>query len=198
LRSSGAATRLDGDPGASGHVGGSMEAARATPGGRLTAKAPLMRVLIARRQRVVRRRSCHHHRGDPAWRSSVWRPTARRPSPLRRPPARRRPDGPAHASDGWRRGDGSPMRRCRGRAGRRTHDLRRRRLDHRGALGRSGRIPHEGCHPDDIRRALEAAAAGQSVLDPAVQHRFSKLPRESGPAGHTAGRLTDREAEVLA
>jgi DNA-binding NarL/FixJ family response regulator len=55
---------------------------------------------------------------------------------------------------------------------------------------------------DDIRRALEAAAAGQSVLDPAVQALLVKAATAPAPA--FAGRppvlpdgLTDREAEVL-
>jgi DNA-binding NarL/FixJ family response regulator len=60
---------------------------------------------------------------------------------------------------------------------------------------------------DDIRRALEAAAGGQSVLDPAVQARLLEAAR----AGVQAERdrpgevrpplpdgLTDREGEVLA
>ena len=39
---------------------------------------------------------------------------------------------------------------------------------------------------DDIRRALEAAVAGQAVLDPAVQATLLKAARRerSGPAGH--------------
>ncbi len=58
---------------------------------------------------------------------------------------------------------------------------------------------------DDIRRALEAAVAGQSVLDPAAQAALLKAaqhaPREPGaplprPASLPDG-LTEREAEVL-
>jgi len=51
---------------------------------------------------------------------------------------------------------------------------------------------------DDIRRALEAAAAGQSVLDPAVQASLLKAAQASPnrPATLPDG-LTDREAEVL-
>ena len=51
---------------------------------------------------------------------------------------------------------------------------------------------------DDIRRALEAAVAGQAVLDPAVQATLLKAARNAPvrrdipPDG-----LTDREAEVL-
>jgi DNA-binding NarL/FixJ family response regulator len=65
---------------------------------------------------------------------------------------------------------------------------------------------------DDIRRALEAAAAGQSVLDPVAAARLVEAAvRESGAgavagAGETAGGvkvglpdgLTEREGEVLA
>jgi len=70
---------------------------------------------------------------------------------------------------------------------------------------------------DDIRRALEAASAGQAVLDPVVQAALLRAARSGGgatPAGGTGpggpagapsgdrGRvlpdgLTDREAEVL-
>jgi len=52
---------------------------------------------------------------------------------------------------------------------------------------------------DDIRRALEAAAAGQSVLDPAVQASLLKAAQASPsrPSMLPDG-LTDREAEVLA
>ena len=60
---------------------------------------------------------------------------------------------------------------------------------------------------DDIRRALEAAAAGQSVLDPAV-HAAARggqvaascgPPASCGPAGRPLpDGLTEREAEVLA
>jgi DNA-binding NarL/FixJ family response regulator len=55
---------------------------------------------------------------------------------------------------------------------------------------------------DDIRRALEAAIAGQSVLDPAVQAALLKAAqhapraRPHDPASPPDG-LTDREAEVL-
>lgn len=52
---------------------------------------------------------------------------------------------------------------------------------------------------DDIRRALEAAAAGQSVLDPAVQASLLKAARSSpGRPSTLPDGLTDREAEVLA
>ena len=51
---------------------------------------------------------------------------------------------------------------------------------------------------DHIRRALEAAAAGQAVLDPAVQARLVAVarPNSTGTAELPAG-LTEREAEVL-
>lgn len=54
---------------------------------------------------------------------------------------------------------------------------------------------------EDIRRALEAAAAGQSVLDGAVQARLLEAARTraSGPPRppELPDGLTDREAEVL-
>jgi DNA-binding NarL/FixJ family response regulator len=52
---------------------------------------------------------------------------------------------------------------------------------------------------DDIRRALEAAVAGQSVLDPSVQAALLNAARQhpARPANLPDG-LTDREAEVLA
>jgi DNA-binding NarL/FixJ family response regulator len=51
---------------------------------------------------------------------------------------------------------------------------------------------------DDIRRALEAAAAGQSVLDPAVQASLLKAARSNpGRPSTLPDGLTDREAEVL-
>ena len=51
---------------------------------------------------------------------------------------------------------------------------------------------------DHIRRAIEAAAAGQAVLDPAVQARLVEAARlpSSIPSELPAG-LTDREGEVL-
>ena len=60
---------------------------------------------------------------------------------------------------------------------------------------------------DDIRRALEAAAGGQGVLDPAVQARLLEAARAgvqagrdrpAGPRTPLPDGLTDREAEVLA
>lgn len=52
---------------------------------------------------------------------------------------------------------------------------------------------------ENIRRALEAAAAGQAVLDPAVQARLVEVasPPAARPAQLPNG-LTEREAEVLA
>ncbi|HEY1990519.1 MAG TPA: response regulator transcription factor [Acidimicrobiales bacterium] len=52
---------------------------------------------------------------------------------------------------------------------------------------------------DDIRRALEAAAAGQAVLDPDVQARLVRAAhlRPGKPKTLPDG-LTDREGEVLA
>jgi DNA-binding NarL/FixJ family response regulator len=54
---------------------------------------------------------------------------------------------------------------------------------------------------DDIRRALDAAARGQALLDPAVHARLVQLAHQR-PAGSSDGRLPDgltvREAEVLA
>ena len=51
---------------------------------------------------------------------------------------------------------------------------------------------------DDIRRALEAAVAGQTVLDPAVQAVLLKAAqRRAAPPTELPDGLTDREAEVL-
>ncbi len=57
---------------------------------------------------------------------------------------------------------------------------------------------------DDIRRALEAAAAGQSVLDPAVQAKLIQAAQAGAPRDEQTGAplprpdgLTEREAEVL-
>ena len=71
--------------------------------------------------------------------------------------------------------------------------------------GASGYLTKDATR-DDIRRALEAAAAGQSVLDPAVQNVLleaaragarAQRPAES-PARDLPDGLTEREAEVLA
>jgi DNA-binding NarL/FixJ family response regulator len=55
---------------------------------------------------------------------------------------------------------------------------------------------------DDIRRAVEAAAAGQAVLDPSVQAALLKAAQQGAarPAAPTVppDGLTDREVEVLA
>ncbi len=58
---------------------------------------------------------------------------------------------------------------------------------------------------EDIRRALEAAAAGQAVLDPAAQAALLGAARAGGSSGSSApptprqlpDGLTEREAEVL-
>jgi DNA-binding NarL/FixJ family response regulator len=53
---------------------------------------------------------------------------------------------------------------------------------------------------DHIRRALEAAAAGQAILDPAVQARqvdVAALPSAAGSARSLPDGLTEREGEVL-
>ncbi len=51
---------------------------------------------------------------------------------------------------------------------------------------------------DDIRRALEGAAAGQAVLDPSVQAKLiqSARPRKPGPSELPDG-LTEREGQIL-
>ncbi|HEV7146267.1 MAG TPA: response regulator transcription factor [Pedococcus sp.] len=52
---------------------------------------------------------------------------------------------------------------------------------------------------DDIRRGVEAAAAGQAVLDPIVQARLVDAARPPAPAAPALpDGLTDREAEILA
>jgi DNA-binding NarL/FixJ family response regulator len=56
---------------------------------------------------------------------------------------------------------------------------------------------------DHIARALDAAASGQAILDPAVQARLAALSRLPDPAADGAGvrtlpdGLTSREGEVL-
>jgi DNA-binding NarL/FixJ family response regulator len=51
---------------------------------------------------------------------------------------------------------------------------------------------------DHIQRAIEAAAAGQAVLDPAVQARLVQVARPPSVASATLpDGLTDREAQVL-
>ena len=54
---------------------------------------------------------------------------------------------------------------------------------------------------EDIRRALEAAARGQALLDPAVHERLVQLAQRNRPpprSGALPDGLTVREAEVLA
>ncbi len=55
---------------------------------------------------------------------------------------------------------------------------------------------------DDIRRAIEAAAAGQAVLDPSVQAALLKAAQQGAARGAAPtippDGLTDREVEVLA
>lgn len=51
---------------------------------------------------------------------------------------------------------------------------------------------------DHIRRAIEAAAAGQAVLDPAVQARLVQVAQPPRPdPSHLPGGLSEREGEVL-
>jgi DNA-binding NarL/FixJ family response regulator len=51
---------------------------------------------------------------------------------------------------------------------------------------------------DDIRRALEAAAAGQAVLDPQVQARLVQAVRPRSPsAAELPDGLTEREGQIL-
>ena len=70
------------------------------------------------------------------------------------------------------------------------------------SAGASGYLTKDATR-DDIRRALEAAAAGQSLLDPAVQTVLLEAARAGArTAGPVAERdlpdgLTEREAEVL-
>ena len=73
------------------------------------------------------------------------------------------------------------------------------------SAGASGYLTKDATR-DDIRRALEAAAAGQSLLDPAVQTvlleaaRAATRPTESAAPSRAAelpDGLTEREAEVL-
>ena len=71
------------------------------------------------------------------------------------------------------------------------------------SAGASGYLTKDATR-DDIRRALEAAAAGQTLLDPSVQ--ASLVRAAAGGAARSAGSvarelpdgLTEREAEVLA
>ena len=73
------------------------------------------------------------------------------------------------------------------------------------SAGASGYLTKDATR-DDIRRALEAAAAGQSVLDPAVQNVLLEAARAGAKAQRPAESrsrdlpdgLTEREAEVLA
>jgi DNA-binding NarL/FixJ family response regulator len=68
------------------------------------------------------------------------------------------------------------------------------------SAGASGYLTKDATR-DDIRRALEAAAAGQTVLDPAVQSSLVRAAAAgaSRPELHTPlpDGLTEREAEVL-
>jgi len=70
-----------------------------------------------------------------------------------------------------------------------------------GAL-RAGAIGYltKSAGRDHIRRALEAAASGQAVLDPAVQTRLvevATVPGTGTGSGPPPDGLTEREAEVL-
>ena len=69
------------------------------------------------------------------------------------------------------------------------------------SAGASGYLTKDATR-DDIRRALEAAAAGQSLLDPAVQAVLLDAARggakpAAAPARDLPDGLTGREAEVL-
>jgi DNA-binding NarL/FixJ family response regulator len=72
------------------------------------------------------------------------------------------------------------------------------------SAGASGYLTKDATR-DDIRRALEAAAAGQSLLDPTVQSVLLQAAQAGfrpAPVAPLAGRdlpdgLTEREAEVL-
>jgi len=65
------------------------------------------------------------------------------------------------------------------------------------AAGAKGYLT-KGASKEDIRRALEAAVAGQAILDPSVQNALvnAARARPGRPATLPDG-LTDREAEVL-
>ena len=70
------------------------------------------------------------------------------------------------------------------------------------SAGASGYLTKDATR-DDIRRALEAAAAGQSLLDPAVQSvlleaaKAGTRPAAAPPARELPDGLTEREADVL-
>lgn len=70
------------------------------------------------------------------------------------------------------------------------------------SAGASGYLTKDATR-DDIRRALEAAAAGQTVLDPSVQASLVRAAAAGAGRGRGQPRslpdgLTEREAEVLA
>jgi DNA-binding NarL/FixJ family response regulator len=57
----------------------------------------------------------------------------------------------------------------------------------------------KNARPADIRRALEAAAAGQTVLDPEVHARLlAAASRQPPPGGQLPDGLSPREGEILA
>ena len=69
------------------------------------------------------------------------------------------------------------------------------------SAGASGYLTKDATR-DDIRRALEAAAAGQAVLDTSVQATLVRAAAAGAPRAPSPGRvlpdgLTEREAEVL-
>ena len=69
------------------------------------------------------------------------------------------------------------------------------------SAGAAGFITKDAAR-DDIRRALEAAVAGQAVLDPSVQAALLKAARQGvahpGARADPPDGLTERELEVLA
>jgi DNA-binding NarL/FixJ family response regulator len=68
-------------------------------------------------------------------------------------------------------------------------------------LGASGFLLKDA-EPEEIIRAIRAAAAGDAVLSPTVTRRliadYARRPRRSAPDAGALDALTDREREVMA
>ncbi len=157
-----------------------------------------------------------HHRRRPGGRRRRGRRAGRRDA------AAGRADGPEHAGRDGVTATRADHRRLPRHPGGGAHHLRRRRVDHRRAAGRSAGVPDQGRHPGrdrpgdprpprPARRSSTRACSSGCSTPPSAprrgRRRARKQPaRRPAPgrrpwsrtaAGSDPGELTPREADVL-
>ena len=114
----------------------------------------------------------------------------------RTPSPGRRPDRPGDAEAGRRPGDAPPPRASAEGARDRADELPRGRAAAAGDPRRCAGYLLKSVQPQELARAVRAAAAGEVLIDPAVAARLVETLADGRE--ERAERLTPREREVLA